>query len=173
MNLLQFHGMEAWVDFIRLLIKSNSGRLHNFKMFWLYMQHRKWNIPVILLLRNTLCCEFNVQNILFFFRVLIKLFYFWRKKNKCPTVIFISLNWPVWKYPCVFIAFKVRCCLENWETQWTKLGSTHLCVVKPIYWHQVVVKESAAFISGCQSRSPGQLVLKNTQTPWWVSGKHF
>ena len=43
---------------------------------------------------------------------------------------------------------------------WIKLGSTHLRTVKPIYWPQIVVKESAAFIAGHRARSPGQLVLK-------------
>ena len=35
--------------------------------------------------------------------------------------------------------------------------------VKPTYWHQVVVKESAMFISGRQTRSPGQLALKTPE----------
>ena len=33
------------------------------------------------------------------------------------------------------------------------LGSTHPRTVKPIYWHQFVVKESAAFIAGHQAKS--------------------
>ena len=37
----------------------------------------------------------------------------------------------------------------------TKLGSVRLCTVGPIYWHQVVVNESVAFIVGHQARSTG------------------
>ena len=44
---------------------------------------------------------------------------------------------------------------------WIKLGSTHSCTVKPIYWHQIVVKESAA--AGHRARSPGQPVLKTPE----------
>ena len=38
---------------------------------------------------------------------------------------------------------------SSWSPySWTKLRSTHLHTVKPIYWHWVVVKESAVFIAG-------------------------
>ena len=48
---------------------------------------------------------------------------------------------------------------------WTKLRSAHLLAVRPIYWHWVVVKESAAFIVRHQTRSPGQLMLKKPKLP--------
>ena len=37
--------------------------------------------------------------------------------------------------------------------------------MKPIYGHQVVVKESAAFVTGHQARNSGQLVLKIPNSP--------
>ena len=55
----------------------------------------------------------------------------------------------------------------------TKLGSTCPHAVKPIYWHEVVVKEGAAFIAGHQARSPGKLVLKRPWTPNGFQGKVF
>ena len=55
----------------------------------------------------------------------------------------------------------------------TTLGSVHRCTVKPIYWHRGVVKESAAFIVRCQTRSLGQIKLKKAWTPQWVSEKDF
>ena len=38
-----------------------------------------------------------------------------------------------------------------------------MCVVKPIYWCQVAVKESTVFIIGFQARSPGKLVLEKCE----------
>ena len=60
------------------------------------------------------------------------------------------------------------------EAWWRKcyqarLGSALLHTGKPVYWHRVVVKESAMH----QARSPGQISPQNTPTPWLVSGKHF
>ena len=71
------------------------------------------------------------------------------------------------------------CCqLAQLNTQWKgkqqvqgtiatepKLGSAHPHTVKPIYWHQVVVKESIGFIAGRQARSSGQLMLKTPKLP--------
>ena len=44
-----------------------------------------------------------------------------------------------------------------------KLRSAHSCTIKALYWHWVVVKESAGFYSGHQARSPGKLVLKTPE----------
>ena len=41
--------------------------------------------------------------------------------------------------------------------------STCRGAIKPIYWHPITVKASAAFTAGLQARSPGQLVLKTPQ----------
>lgn len=61
--------------------------------------------------------------------------------------------------------FKDHLCVANWwglwtsVTElvcyccWTKLGSTCLCALKPIYWHRVAVKESAVFTAGHLARS--------------------
>ena len=37
--------------------------------------------------------------------------------------------------------------------------------LKSIYWHQVLVKESAVFTAGHQARSPGQQVLITPEFP--------
>ena len=58
------------------------------------------------------------------------------------------------------VVLKLRWCCYR-----TKLGSTHSHAVKPNYWHWVVVKESAVFISGHKARSSGQLVLKTPELP--------
>ena len=42
-----------------------------------------------------------------------------------------------------------------WKCYCTKLGSAHLCAVKPSYWHQLVVKESAAFIADAKQGVQG------------------
>ena len=47
----------------------------------------------------------------------------------------------------------------------TKLGSLRPCTVKPIYWHQVVGKESAAFIAGSQARRNGSSSSKDPNSP--------
>ena len=53
----------------------------------------------------------------------------------------------------------------DWFCYWTKLGSAHPWAVKLIYWHRVVVKESAVFTAGQQARSPGYLVPKKPKLP--------
>ena len=55
----------------------------------------------------------------------------------------------------------------------TKLGSPHSCTVKPVYWHQVVVKESAAFNERHQTRSPRQLMLKKPKLSLIVFREQF
>ena len=47
----------------------------------------------------------------------------------------------------------------------SKLRSTCLSAVKPVYWHWVVVKENAAFIVRCHTMSLGQLKLKRPEIP--------
>ena len=49
----------------------------------------------------------------------------------------------------------------------------HLRSVKLIYWHQVVVKGSTAFIEGQQARSLRQLVLKRLELPEGFQGKVY
>ena len=61
-----------------------------------------------------------------------------------------------------------RQCYRLWNWFWkcyqTKPGLLALAV-QPIYWHPVVVKQSVAFIERCQTRSPGQLMLKTPELP--------
>ena len=61
----------------------------------------------------------------------------------------------------------------TWRCYQTKLGSACPRAVKPIYWHWVLVKESAAFTEGHQARRPGQLVLKRPKFPEGFQGKVF
>lgn len=35
---LKFHGMEASVNFVKILMKGNSGRLQDLGIFWFYTQ---------------------------------------------------------------------------------------------------------------------------------------
>ena len=44
--------------------------------------------------------------------------------------------------------------------------------VKPIYWYQGLLKESAVFIAGAWQGLWAAKVQK-TPTPWWISGKDF
>ena len=49
----------------------------------------------------------------------------------------------------------------------TKLGSAHQSV-KPIYWHQVMVKESTVFLAGMKQEV--QVAhAQNIWTPQWLS----
>ena len=48
---------------------------------------------------------------------------------------------------------------------WTKLDSACPCAVKPIYWHRVVVKESAAFFCREPSKESRELVLRIPEFP--------
>ena len=52
--------------------------------------------------------------------------------------------------------------LVLWQNQ--TLVNLPVCS-KPIYWHRFVVKGVTAFTAGLQARSPGQLVLRNTEVP--------
>ena len=72
-----------------------------------------------------------------------------------------------WKQGLAISSFCLTYCYR------TKLGSTCPHAVKPIYWYEVVVKESAAFIAGHQARNPGKLVLKRPWTPNGFQGKVF
>ena len=54
----------------------------------------------------------------------------------------------------------------------TKLGSTCLHSVKPIYWHWVMVKDSVAFITR-PSKEYQQLTLKRPKLPSRLQGKIF
>ena len=47
----------------------------------------------------------------------------------------------------------------------TKLVSTCPCAVKPIYWHQVVVKECTAFVAGCQAKRMSSSCSKDLNSP--------
>lgn len=58
----------------------------------------------------------------------------------------------------ISIVFPVM--VKTWFCYWTKFGSAHLLTVKPIYWHEVMLKESAAFCRH-QKRSPGSWCSKD------------
>ena len=68
-----------------------------------------------------------------------------------------------WKHLSRDVIYLVHISVLSTSCYWIKLGSTHSCTVKPIYWHQIVVKEGGAFIAGHQARSPGRLVLKTPE----------
>ena len=53
----------------------------------------------------------------------------------------------------------------NWEQNKEDLSWPILCTAQPIYWHQVVVKESTAFIGRVPSKKNGQFVLKGPNSP--------
>ena len=55
-------------------------------------------------------------------------------------------------------------CLVS-KCNWTWLASDYPCLVKLIYWHGVVVKESAVYIVGRQARSPGSLYFRGLNSP--------
>ena len=42
-------------------------------------------------------------------------------------------------------------------------------MAKPIYWHQVVVKKSIAFVARHQTRCMGSFIWKNTCTPMFIA----
>ena len=46
----------------------------------------------------------------------------------------------------------------------TKLGSTHLCAVKPVYCHQVVVKGSSVFIASAKKEERAAHAQKTRTT---------
>ena len=56
---------------------------------------------------------------------------------------------------------------------WTKLRSAFLRTVKPIYWHQVMVKERAAFILRVPIQGEWVAPALKPWTPQWFSAKSF
>ena len=59
--------------------------------------------------------------------------------------------------------------LKQLSCYWSELGSAQLWAVKPIYWHQIVVKKSTAFIAGHQA-SRWAVHAQKTQASQWLLG---
>lgn len=79
---------------------------------------------------------------------------------ECVTAhVFLS----VCSWTCMFVSGGCACVTEP------NLG-TYLCKVKPVPWHQPVVKASAIYCR-CQPRSPGRS-RAGSGTPWWASEDH-
>lgn len=72
------------------------------------------------------------------------------------TVWQMELTWAL-----MFDKFEIKSKFP-WICYQTKFGWL-LCTVKPIYWYQFVVKESTVFILRNQTRSLGQLLLKEPE----------
>ena len=77
-----------------------------------------------------------------------------------------SLGWPV---PQLLARSRLRICswdlLHSSECYWTKLGSARPYAMKPICWHQVVVKESTAFITRCWASRMGSSCSEDLNSP--------
>lgn len=84
---------------------------------------------------------------------------------------FMKLAEVCWSLPCIPKCAKSSRQEREWggkenkrknryDHHWTKFRSTGLHAVKRIYWHQVVIKQSAMFIVGNRANNSGQLVLK-------------
>ena len=80
----------------------------------------------------------------------------------------VELNWrQTWKQYIKWIGRDFKPVVLTWKYNSscyrTKLGSALPRAVKPIYWHWIVVKESAVFILKAPYKENGWLVLRNPE----------
>ena len=87
-------------------------------------------------------------------------------KGKKRKVKFLSLvrlfatPWTVAYQAPLSVGFSRQEYWSVYEIVTKPIRSTFLLTVKPIYWHRVVLKESAGCSDGSVPKSPGELVLK-------------
>lgn len=84
-------------------------------------------------------------------------------ESPCVWRVLVLLTFSL---PCLGSALSLRLFLNQ-------TGSTCPHTVKPIYWHWVVVKESAVFIAGYKARRTGSSCSKPPALPHGFQGSIF
>lgn len=81
---------------------------------------------------------------------------FWTESESCHQ---LGVMCHMWSAPLGQRSFMIT------KNYWTKPRSNHLCAVKPIYWHHVVVKDGTIFVAGHQASRMDNSCWKHQDSP--------